>query len=74
MRECQLRVSAASHCWLQLPLGPGMKHQGFGVDSQDLLPEESLSFTGLVTPSAAFGLAVESPVLEPVMFWLQSQV
>lgn len=45
-----------------------MKHLGFGVDSQDLLPEESLSFTGLVTPSAAFALAVGSPVLEPVVF------
>lgn len=54
-----------------------MKHRGFGVDSQDLLPEDSLSFTGLVTPYPAFGLAMESPVLEPVMFWppwLQFQI
>lgn len=64
MGGCQPRVSTANS--LLASAASGARHEACGVDSQDLLPEESLSFTGLVTPSATFGLAVETPLLEPV--------
>lgn len=54
------RVTAGLSCaW-----GRG-EASGVWVDSSALLPEESLSFTGLVAPSPAFGLAVVAPGRRP---------